>query len=213
MFNNYHLDAISVVVVSYLIGSIPTAYLIGRLKGINIFAIGSGNMGATNVQRSLGSKWGLIVWGLDALKGIAAILLAQMLLPDSRALAATIAGVVGVIGHNWSLFATLITGRVRGGKGAAISFGTMLMIAPLYVLVGVFIIGGIVVARTRYVSLGVLVMALVSTIWLLILIDQQRLAHEYIYYALGVTALVFYRHKENIQRLLAGTERRIGDHA
>jgi acyl phosphate:glycerol-3-phosphate acyltransferase len=200
-----------VIVFSYLLGSIPTAYLVARLKGVNIFEVGSGNMGATNVIRVMGLGWGLFVWFWDSVKGIVAILLATLLLPGNVAAATAIAATVAVIGHNWSLFASLFTGTLRGGKGAAIWFGTMLVMAPFQVIAGMCLLGGLIIAATRYVSLAVLGMFTLSTLWVIVLIGQREMPLEYSFYFLTVTAMILYRFRENIQRLLAGTERRIGE--
>ncbi|MDX1991141.1 MAG: glycerol-3-phosphate acyltransferase [bacterium] len=210
---DYHFRALFVVVVCYLLGSIPTAYLIGRLKKIDIFAVGSGNMGATNVSRTLGTGWGLFVWFCDSLKGILAILLARLLMPDSTAAATTIAAISVIVGHNWSLFATLLTGTLRGGKGAATALGTMIIIAPIYVVVATTVLGGLIVARTRYVSLGVLTTFALAMLWIIVRIVQRQEPWEYIFYSLSVVALLLLRFRENIQRLLAGTERRLGERA
>lgn len=207
------IQVISVVVISYLLGSIPTAYVIAHQKGVNIFEVGSGNMGATNVIRALGFWWGILVWFFDSLKGIIAILLSNLIMKDNPAAATAISATVAVVGHNWSLFAALVTGTLRGGKGAAIWFGTMLMMAPIQVIVGMSVLGGFVIALTRYVSLAVLTMFGLSTLWMLVLIGQRQLPVEYVYYALLVTAMMLYRFRENIQRLIAGKERRLGERA
>jgi glycerol-3-phosphate acyltransferase PlsY len=208
---NEIVPLIVVVVSSYLLGSIPTAYLIARNKGVNIFEVGSGNMGATNVTRALGFWWGIMVWFFDSLKGVIAILIATLLMPENKAAATAISATVAVVGHNWSLFAAMITGTLRGGKGAAIWFGTMLMIAPVQVIAGMCLMGGLIIAATRYVSLGVLSMFALSMLWIIVLINQQLLPTEYSFYSLMVTAMIVYRFRENIQALLMGTERRLGE--
>jgi glycerol-3-phosphate acyltransferase PlsY len=131
----------------------------------------------------------------------------------NHAAATAISATVAVVGHNWSLFAALVTGTLRGGKGAAIWFGTMLMMAPIQVIVGMSVLGGFVIALTRYVSLAVLAMFGLSTLWMLILIGQRQLPVEYVYYALLVTAMMLFRFRENIQRLVTGKERRLGERA
>lgn len=211
--SNETVRVLLVVVVSYLLGSIPTAYIVGRMKHINIFETGSGNMGGTNVIRAVGTGWGIGVLVFDTLKGIVAILISRLILSENTAAATTIAAIVVIIGHNWSLFATLITGSLRGGKGAATAFGTLLMMAPIPVILGVSLVGGAVIASTRYVSLGVLFMVAVATTWMFILVSQEQIPHEYMYYILIVTAMILYRFRENIQRLLAGKERRLGERA
>jgi glycerol-3-phosphate acyltransferase PlsY len=201
---------------------LPTAYLFGRLKNINIFDIGSGNMGATNVVRAVGFGWGLSVWFCDVLKGMAAILVARHIMSESTASATSIAAIVAIIGHNWSLFATLLTATmqngkirliVRGGKGAATAFGTLLMVAPVQVIVVITVIGGLIVATTRYVSLGVLVTFGLGITWMLILISQHRLEQEFAFYSVMMAALILVRFRGNIQRLLEGSERRLGETA
>jgi len=206
-----NFEILLVVILSYLMGSIPTAYLIGKLHKIDIFAVGSGNMGATNVTRSLGLRWGLLVLFIDVVKGASAILLSKVLAPDLGMIATTVSAIVVIIGHNWSLFATLLTGTLRGGKGAATAFGTLLMIAPTYVIIGTMFVGGFVLARTRYVSLAVLTMVALAMIWLTILALQHTLDSMVIFYCWALSILIIVRFRENIQRLAEGKERRFGD--
>lgn len=208
---DFNFEILLVVILSYLMGSIPTAYLIGKLHKIDIFAVGSGNMGATNVTRSLGLKWGLLVLFIDVVKGASAILLSKFLAPDLGMIATTVSAIVVIIGHNWSLFATLLTGTLRGGKGAATAFGTLLMIAPYYVIIGTMFVGGFVLARTRYVSLAVLTMVALAMIWLTILALQHTLDSMVIFYCWALSILIIVRFRENIQRLAEGKERRFGD--
>jgi len=211
MAPDQRLQLILIVVVSYLLGSFPTAYLIARRRNLNIFTIGSGNMGATNVIRAMGLGWGLAVWALDSGKGVLAIGMATLIMPENTAAATVIAALVAIVGHNWSLFATMITGKIRGGKGAAIAFGTLLVIVPIQVILGMLALFGLIILLTRYVSLGVLAMFGLGTTWMLILVGQHKLPHEYMVYALIMAALIVYRFRENIQRLLTGTERRLGE--
>lgn len=215
------LQILLIIVISYLIGSLPTAYLIARLRNINIFEVGSGNMGGTNVARAMGTGWGVAVALIDMCKGMAAVLIARMLLPEEQWGATTISAIVAIVGHNWSLFATLFYAAavrssrltIRGGKGAATAFGTMLMIAPAQIILGMFAIFSILLALTRYVSLGVLAAFLLAIIWVLILTAQQLLPVEYVAYALLLALLLAVRFRENIQRLVTGTERRLGERA
>lgn len=201
---------VTVIFISYMLGAVPTAYLFATVKGINIFQVGSGNMGATNVGRACGFGWGVLVWLLDSMKGIVAIFIARAIMSDNTAAAATLAAVAAIVGHNWSVFATMLTGKVRGGKGASIAFGTLLIIAP-YIVLGISLVGGAIIALTRYVSLAVLVMFTISTLWIILLVEQDVMAKEYVYYSLGVAVLIAYRFRENIRALLTGTERRLGE--
>jgi glycerol-3-phosphate acyltransferase PlsY len=209
-------QALLVVVASYLIGSIPTGYLVGKARGVNIFEVGSGNMGATNVARIGGLGWGIAVWIIDSSKGIVAILLAtQIIMPQNTILATVLAGICAIIGHNWSLFIGLLTGTIRGGKGAATAFGTLLVIMPIYVVAVMLIVGGFIIARTRYVSLAVLSMFSLAGISMIILMGSQIISIPWLYTVatLVIVGLVFYRFRDNIRRLQTGTERRLGDPA
>lgn len=201
-----------VILISYLLGAIPTAFVIAYTKGINIFDVGSGNMGATNVSRAVGFGWGVAVWLLDSLKGVVAIFIARAILEEHVEAATTLAAIMAIVGHNWSIFAALLTGKLRGGKGASIAFGTLLIIAP-YIVLGISLVGGAVIALTRYVSLAVLVMFTLSTFWMIVLVKQDLMPREYIFYSLGVAVLILYRFRDNIQRLIQGTERRLGERA
>lgn len=211
----YLQTALLIVALSYMIGSFPTAYLVGRLNGINIFDIGSGNMGTTNALRSLGWFWGGLVLLIDVGKGIVAVWLGREIAAAnadivSQASASVISAVAVVIGHNWSFFASLITGRIRGGKGAATAWGTWMILMPAVMIAVPFAVLALIVVLTRYMSLGVL-MAVASAVLLMTgLVIMQELEPVYLlYYLVGV--MIFYRHRENIQRLLAGKERRVGD--
>ena len=203
-----------IVVISYLLGSFPTAYLIGRMRHVNIFEVGSGNMGATNIIRATGGiGWGALVMFFDGAKGILAMLIAGHLMPENPTAAWVLAAIVAVIGHNWSLFATILTGTIRGGKGAATAFGTLILIVPLHTIAAMLVLCGFIIALTRYVSLGVLMMFALAVIWVLVLVGQHVIPIEYSLYALAITALILVRFRENIQRLAAGTERRFGERA
>jgi glycerol-3-phosphate acyltransferase PlsY len=214
------LPILLIIVSSYLIGSVPTAYLIGKARNVNIFEVGSGNMGGTNVARAMGGiHWGILTILLDALKGIGAIAISYVVLPADKWTSFTISSIVAVIGHNWSLFATLIMtaanqGRltIRGGKGGATAFGTMLMLAPGQMMVGV-LIGALLVAKTRYVSLGVLIAFAIALGWVLVLIAQEYFPLALVPYVVILSGLIFWRFRENIDRLLKGNERRLDDRA
>ncbi|MBI5931952.1 MAG: glycerol-3-phosphate acyltransferase [Chloroflexi bacterium] len=209
-------EVLTIAITSYLIGSFPTAYVIGRLHGINIFEIGSGNMGANNTARALGIQWGILVWLLDGFKGIAALLLAREIAAhhthDYSSAAMIIGAISVVVGHNWSIFASLITGRIRGGKGAATATGTWVLLVPPLIIAICLMLWATIVFVTRYVSLGVLAsVAFVSAVMVGMVILKEA-DPVYVGYIL-VTAMIFYRHRENIKALLKGKERRWGERA
>lgn len=223
MFNSDNAaQVILIIVSSYLIGSFPTAYLLGKLKRINIFEVGSGNMGGTNVARSMGKGWALLTVVADVGKGALAVWLARdLLLPEQIGVATSVSATCVVVGHNWSLFATLLTASfregklrliVRGGKGAATAFGAMLMIQPTQILVAAAIAIA-VIARTRYVSLGVLIGFAVANLWLIVLVGTEWQKPILLLYAVSLSVMILLRHWGNLQRLLAGTERRLGEGA
>ena len=223
MFNTDNAaQALLIIVSSYLIGSFPTAYFVGLARNVNIFEVGSGNMGGTNVARAVGKSWAIFTGLVDVLKGIFAVWLARdLILPEQIGVATSVSATCVVVGHNWSLFATLLTASIkegklrliaRGGKGAATAFGAMLMIQPFQILVAAAI-GGAVIARTRYVSLGVLIGFAVANVWLILLVGAEVQKPILLLYAIALTVMIPLRHRGNLQRLLAGKERRLGESA
>jgi glycerol-3-phosphate acyltransferase PlsY len=212
MEENEFLRMLLVFGAAYLIGSTPIAYFVAGLRKVDIFEVGSGNMGATNVIRVMGLGWGIAVWMLDSSKAVVAILVAtQWIMPGNPTLATVIAAVGAIVGHNWSIMVAAITGRLRGGKGAATAFGTLIMIVPFHVIAGILVVGGIVLALTRYVSLTVLVIFPLATIWMIILAATGQTSALFAAYCVLMAGLIFVRFRPNIERLLAGTERRLGE--
>jgi acyl phosphate:glycerol-3-phosphate acyltransferase len=213
------LMIVVVIVLSYLIGSLPTAYLIAKTRRINIFDIGSGNMGGTNIARAMGVGWGVMTIVLDAVKGVVAVFLARALLPNNIGVATTISSIVVVVGHNWSLFASLIYTSatkskyliIRGGKGGATAFGTLITFAPATLVIGMFAFGFVLFLRTRYVSLGVLSAFMIAIPWVVVLVAQEFLPAVYIVYSIAIAFLIVIRFRENIERIVNGTERRLGE--
>ena len=185
------------VVIAYLLGGIPFGYLFVRFAmGKDIRSMGSGNIGATNVHRSAGGKAGVIVLLLDIAKGFVAVWIAALLNPGSP-LALALAAVAVMIGHAFPVFL-----RFKGGKAVACFIGAFLYIAPL-ALVAVLLIFVLVVAVTKYISLGSIIAALLFplAVWL-ILHPPSPIVWASLFSAL----FIVYRHKANIQRLAGGTE-------
>ncbi len=190
------------LVLAYLIGSAPTAYLVGRLKGIDVRKVGSGNMGATNVYRTLGAWPGAIVLAIDAAKGVAAALLPRWLgltEPDAWGL---LLGLVAMLGHARPIF----LGFSSGGKGVATAGGIFGTLVPLAAAAG-FAAFLIVVAVTRYVSLGSLVAAI--TLAVAVAVTRGVMSAPFLA-ALAVAIFVIWGHRSNIARLRRGEERRLG---
>ncbi|NDJ78320.1 MAG: glycerol-3-phosphate acyltransferase [Chloroflexi bacterium] len=199
-----------VIVMGYIIGSVPNAYLVAQTKGVNIFKVGSGNMGANNVARACGIQYGALVWVLDGLKGILAVVLARWMLPGYEAVASMLGAVAVVAGHNWSVLATLITGKIRGGKGAATASGTLILLAPTLMVAVVLALATAIVLITRYVSLGGLTAMALSALAFAGLALFGSLEPIYSLYLL-IALMVFVRHRTNIVNLLQGRERRLGE--
>lgn len=216
------LQVILIIITGYLIGSFPTAYVVGRAQNVNIFEVGSGNMGGTNVARAVGTGWAVFTGLADAFKGILAVWIARdVILPEQIGVATAVAATVAVVGHNWSLFATLLTlsfkeGKlelmIRGGKGAATAFGAMMMIQPFQSLVAAAI-AIYIITRTRYVSFGVLVGFSIANIWLVILVSTEFQEPIILLYVVALSLMLLVRFRGNIHRLRTGTERRLGEPA
>lgn len=196
-----------VFLISYVVGSIPAAYIMGRwCRGIDIRDHGSGNMGATNVFRVLGKTPGIIVLLFDAFKGVVAtVLVPKLFYVESQLAINILAGVCAVCGHNWTLFL-----KFRGGKGIATSLGILIglcFVLPNFWLVLVCVILTFVITLliSRFVSLGSLCAATLLPVMVLIT-DQPR---SVLLFSLLISVFVFLRHRSNIVRLLNKTESKI----
>lgn len=192
----------------YLLGSIPFGLIIGRLAGgVDLRQYGSGRTGATNALRTIGAKGAALVFVLDLAKGLAAVLLARWLWagdPGWLEWVAAVAGFAAVVGHVWSIFI-----HFKGGRGVATSTGALLGMAP-WALVFLVPMVVIIIWRGRYVSLGSVSAALVSPVVVAVLFVLGVAPVAAIAYALAAGLLVTFAHADNIARLRAGTERRLG---
>lgn len=192
------LETAVMSLIAYVAGSLPVGVLITRaLTGVDIRAHGSGNIGTANAVRVSGWKTGLIVMVADILKGALPVIAVSSLAFPQLSLAAV--GAAAVLGHNWSVFLGF-----RGGKGAATSLGVVFVLAPLVAL-GLMVIWFAVVFTTRYSSLASLT-ALTAAPFFAWFTHQQPAAF---YFTLIAAALGIFKHRENIVRLLKGTENRI----
>lgn len=210
------LSLLLILVLSYLIGSIPTSILAARwLRGIDIRQHGSGNAGATNVFRTLGKGPGLAVMLIDLLKGVSAVGLGAYLrvgpepaffYPNGGGWLMVLAGTAAVIGHIYTVYAGF-----KGGKGVATGAGVVVALAPVPVLVGLGLFT-IIVATTRYVSLAS--MAAAASLPLTQLMREWVFGVEVsaptMWFCIAVPFLIFFTHRANIGRLLHGTESRVG---
>ena len=192
------------LLASYLLGAIPTSYLVVRLvKGEDLRRLGSGNLGATNLYRSLGWRYALPVALFDVAKGAIPVLVFGPRAGGGE-LVALLLGAVALLGHVFSVFVSF-----RGGKGVATAAGIVLGLAPLAFLVSLAV-WVLTVAATGYVSLGSLLAAVVlpPAVYLL---EPERRALIWLFALLA--GLIVFFHRANIRRLLAGTEHRFGRQA
>jgi glycerol-3-phosphate acyltransferase PlsY len=188
------------ILIGYLIGCFSSAYFVGKAyKGIDIRLHGSGNAGATNALRVMGPRLGLIAFILDVLKGIVAVVIGRLIMDFNGAM---LCGFAAVLGHNYPVFL-----QFKGGKGVATSIGVLaslhfpsaLAAAPLAI---------ILIILKRYVSLGSMVfLASVPIAYVLVTRDFKK---EYLILTIILALLSIFRHRENISRLIAGTENKIG---
>ena len=186
------------VVFAYLLGSIPTGLVLSRaLAGKDPRQQGSRNIGATNVMRTAGKALGIITLLGDVLKGLIPVVIAQWLVKEAYWVAGT--GLAAFLGHCFPIYL-----RFKGGKGVATALGIFLPLAPLAVVFDIFFFAG-VVATSRIVSVGSLLgaAAMPVLIWLL------GYPLPSVILGICVAALIIYRHKENIQRLLSGRENKL----
>lgn len=197
---SYLLYASITAVVAYLIGSIPTGYLIVKTKtGEDIRTVGSGSTGATNVKRVLGKKWFFIVMLLDALKGALPVILASNFLHSNSGIYPVIAAVAVIIGHSKPLFLGF-----KGGKSVASGVGTIL---ALNWQVGLIIAGiwGIITYTSKYVSLGSIIALGISPFIMWYLHNPTA----YIWYCALGAVYIIYLHRSNIKRLIKGEENKV----
>jgi glycerol-3-phosphate acyltransferase PlsY len=198
-----------VALISYLIGSFPAGFLAGRIAGVDIRKVGSGNIGATNVLRILGKRFGYPVFLIDFLKGFIAVELAGLIANHAQAgescaeFCAMTAGVFAVIGHSYPLWL-----RFKGGKGVATSIGVFFGLMPLAALV-VCAVWIITFEISRYVSLASVVAALCLPVAVVVIsLFKSPSGPVLFYFSLCITAMVVVRHRSNLARLFHGTEPR-----
>ena len=207
---------LTIALIAYFLGAIPFGLIISKkLARVNIQQHGSGNIGATNVFRVLGTKYGMLTGALDAGKAVAAVLLAQLIIGDEALIVAAydihlpvaqiLAALMVMVGHNWSVYI-----KFKGGKGVATFFGGLVTI-NWAVALAVLAVAAIAVVITRYVSLGSIIASLGTFVAFAALVVLGMTAPIYLVYGLATAALIIYQHRSNILRLQTGTESRLGD--
>jgi len=203
--------AILAIIGSYLLGSIPAAYIAGKAKGVDLRKHGSGNLGATNVMRVLGTKIGLAVFVFDMAKGAAPVyffpkwLMASGQLSIDPVIFAILCGIAAIIGHVRPIYLRF----GKGGKGVATAAGVFLALAPLQTLLALLVFA-VVLMASGYVSLGSLTSATVLPILLAATVGMHSPLFPI---SIAVALFVFWTHRANIARLRAGEEHRFGKKA
>jgi len=196
------LSYLVAVAVGYLLGSFPSGYVVGRLRGIDVRQWGSGSLGGTNVLRSAG-PWAAILAVLgDVAKGVLAVFVARALISSPSA--EVLAGLAAILGHDFSIFVTF-----SGGRGVATTMGALgALYLPAPIILG--LLGLAVIGVSRYASLASLTIATLMPFAMLYLVLFVGKPAWYLVYGLAAGILIVVLHRGNIQRLLDGTERKIG---
>jgi len=210
-------EFIAIVVIAYLLGSIPFGLIISKLKsGVDVREYGSGKTGATNVMRITGAKLGVLTLVLDVVKAAGAVMLATVIVDgDSGILtiggvsvywqhvAQVVAGLAVIVGHNWPIFA-----KFKGGRGVTAYFGTLFAICPPVGIFGAQIVA-LAALLSRHMSLGSVLGSLAALCLMIPLTILYNFPPIYLAYGSVVVALIVYQHLGNIKRLRQGTERRL----
>lgn len=192
----------SLVLFAYFLGSIPFGILVAHLfdRGVDLRKVGSGNIGATNVFRAVGKAGGILTLFLDAGKGILAMALAYRFLESRLDLWMALAGGAAILGHIFPVYLGF-----RGGKGVATALGVVAILSPVTAFL-LAVLFAAVVYFSRYVSLASLCAAIALPPVMALLATSRH----YVFLSLGICFLVIYTHRENIRRLLAGDEQKLG---
>jgi glycerol-3-phosphate acyltransferase PlsY len=209
---------VAVIIVGYLLGSIPCGYLLARRQAkVDVREYGSGKMGATNVLRIAGRGSAVMVVILDILKGVLAVVFAGLIVGKGylviggfglgSLVAQVLAALAAIVGHNWPVFL-----RFRGGRGVATFLGGLVALCPPAAIFGgeILIIGA---GLTKYVSLGSIAGAVGAYAILVPLTILSGFPIEYLFYALVGAIIIFIMHRDNIRRLISGKERKLGEKA
>lgn len=202
------MQRIVILMIGYLFGSLQTAIIVGRLKGLDIRNHGSGNAGATNALRVLGFKYAAFVFFGDMLKAVLAISIANLIFGNNLQLPylviAAYAGIGAILGHNWPVYF-----QFKGGKGIAVSMATLVTIDYRIGIICAIIFIAIILT-TRYVSLGSILLTISAPIMFFVFHKNEPWFAEVIVLIIIIPVLAIYQHRANIGRLLNGTESKLG---
>ncbi|MCD4818246.1 MAG: glycerol-3-phosphate 1-O-acyltransferase PlsY [Candidatus Cloacimonetes bacterium] len=193
------------VLIAYILGSFPTSFIMGKVvKGIDIRDFGSGNVGATNALRILGTKYGVSALVIDMFKGFIAIFIGKLIIKEPSNLILILIGLAAILGHIFTIFL-----KFKGGKGVATSAGVFLALTPIAFSIA-FIVFILIVAISKYVSLGSILASLVLLIAEIVINLKNSFADiEVLIMTIVIAFFVIIRHKANIIRLKNGNENKI----
>lgn len=197
---------IVVGLLSYLIGSVPAAYIAGRFAGIDIRRVGSGNVGATNALRMLGKTYGYAVFLFDFFKGVGAVKLSILIMNAVRPgdvendITGILAGVLCVLGHTYPVWLGF-----KGGKGVATSAGVLFGLMSVAALI-VLVIWFVTFEATKYVSVASIVAAVSLPVTAGLMVHLERAGMPLVYFSICLAVVIVWRHRSNISRLMKGTE-------
>lgn len=197
------------LLAGYLIGTISTGYIVGRLNNMDIRDYGSGNAGTTNAFRTMGKKAGIITFIGDFMKALIPLVLMRLFVlknVDYGYLAGLIFGLGCVLGHNYPVWL-----KFKGGKGIAVTGGVFVALQPEIILPGALVFGGLIFL-TRYVSVGSIALSILFPVWLAIFRSGEPYYGVCVAVACCYTLSAVWRHRSNIVRLINGTENKVGQH-
>ena len=193
------------LIAAYLIGAIPFGFLIGKMRGVDVRTVGSKNIGATNVFRTVGKKWGLLAFFCDVMKGLVPTLVAKMLYAETMPEMPILVGISCVVGHMLTPYM-----KFKGGKGVATAFGALIALMPATVGIA-FAIFALTFACSNYISLGSCVAAtsLAVMVWIPFLDHAGYKDLPLCILVTLIAAFIVWKHRSNIGRLVRGEENKI----
>lgn len=198
------IEYIVFVPLGYLLGGVPFGLIAGKLfGGVDVRDHGSGNTGTANVMRTVNPVVAVLVLVLDMTKAAAIVLASRYFAADEPTVHA-LAAIAAVVGHNWSPFM-----RFSGGKGTAAGWGGLLALSPI-AGIAASVVGVGIVALTRYVSLGSMIAAGLGSVLLAVMVLMGVDPIPYVFYGAAGTPIIIWKHRDNIKRLLDGSERKLG---
>ena len=211
MVDRAFFSYLGAALVGYILGSCPNGFIVSKVRGIDVRKHGSGNIGATNVLRVMGKKWGYLVFALDAIKGFLAVRLAFWISASlfssvvSPELVGIVAGVACILGHAFPFWLNF-----RGGKGVATSAGVLLGLMPIAVI-SVFLVWLLLFKITRYVSVASISAAVSLPVFVTLYLRFKMLTGASLLpFSILIATVVIWRHRSNMQRLFQGKEQRFG---